>query len=85
MPASAAAVPGVTATTTVYSGQFEVRQLAVHAHGGIHRRTWPARVILRMTAGTSAALAQGELLIDSTTATAKHLAVGDTRPGDGSP
>jgi len=37
-------------------------------------------VILRMTSGTSAALAQGELLIDSTTAHNKHLAVGDTVP-----
>jgi putative ABC transport system permease protein len=35
-------------------------------------------VILRMTAGTPAALAQGELLIDSTTATSKHLSVGDS-------
>jgi putative ABC transport system permease protein len=35
-------------------------------------------VILRMTAGTAAALAQGELLIDSTTAASKHLSVGDT-------
>ena len=37
-------------------------------------------LILRMTAGTSAALAQGELLIDSTTAKSKHLSVGDTVP-----
>ncbi len=37
-------------------------------------------VNLRMTSGTSAALAQGELLIDSTTAQNKHLAVGDTEP-----
>jgi putative ABC transport system permease protein len=35
-------------------------------------------VILRMTAGTPAALAQGDLLIDSTTAKAKHLSVGGT-------
>ena len=33
-----------------------------------------------MTAGTSAALARGELLIDSTTAKSKHLSVGDTLP-----
>ena len=37
-------------------------------------------VILRMTAGSSAALGHGELLIDSTTATKNHLAVGDTVP-----
>ncbi len=39
-----------------------------------------ATVIVRMTAGSTAALAQGELLIDSTTATKDHLAVGDTVP-----
>jgi len=33
-----------------------------------------------MTSGTPAALARGELLIDSTTAQDKHLAVGDTAP-----
>jgi putative ABC transport system permease protein len=33
-----------------------------------------------MTSGTPAALARGELLIDSTTAQDKHLAVGDTVP-----
>jgi putative ABC transport system permease protein len=37
-------------------------------------------LILRMTAGTSAALARGDLLIDATTATSRHLAVGDTVP-----
>ena len=37
-------------------------------------------VILRMTSGTPAALSQGEMLIDSTTAQNKHLAVGDTVP-----
>ncbi len=33
-----------------------------------------------MTAGSTAALGQGELLIDSTTATKDHLSVGDTVP-----
>jgi len=37
-------------------------------------------VILRMTSGTPAALGQGDLLIDSTTAQKKNLAVGDTAP-----
>ena len=36
--------------------------------------------MLRMTSGTPAALDSGELLIDSTTAQNKHLAVGDTVP-----
>jgi putative ABC transport system permease protein len=37
-------------------------------------------VILRMTAGTPAALDAGDLLIDSTTASNDHLSVGDTVP-----
>ncbi len=37
-------------------------------------------VILRMTSGSAGNLAGGELLIDSTTATNKHLSVGDTVP-----
>jgi putative ABC transport system permease protein len=37
-------------------------------------------VLLRMTAGSSAALTQGELLIDATTAKTDHLSVGDTVP-----
>ena len=75
----ASAVPGVTATSDVYQGQFEfgstLSQLtAVSTHN------LASTVILRVTSGTSAALAQGELLIDSTTAQNKHLAVGDTAP-----
>ena len=37
-------------------------------------------VILNMTEGSSAALAAGELLIDTTTANSKHLAAGDVVP-----
>ena len=79
VPATASAVPGVTATTTVYGGQFEfghtLSQLAAVSTDHL-----ADTVILRMTAGTPAALGQGELLIDSTTATSKHLSVGDTVP-----
>jgi putative ABC transport system permease protein len=75
----ASAVPGVTATTTVYGGRFEfgstLSQLAAVSTDNL-----ADTVILRMTSGTQAALAQGELLIDSTTAQNKHLAVGDTVP-----
>ncbi len=79
VPATASAVPGVTTTTTVYGGQFELRNsiatlkavLVAHLAGTL---------ILRMTAGTPAALARGELLVDSATATSKHLSVGDTVP-----
>jgi putative ABC transport system permease protein len=79
VPAAASAVPGVTATTTVYSGQMELRSTLVTLKA-VSVAHLASTLILRMTAGTSAALAQGELLIDSTTATSKHLSVGDTLP-----
>jgi putative ABC transport system permease protein len=75
----ASAVPGVTATTTVYSGQFEFGN-TLSKLVAVSTDNLAATVILRMTSGTPAALAQGELLIDSTTAQNKHLAVGDTVP-----
>ena len=79
VPAKAAAVPGVTATTTVYSGQFEIRN-SLATLKAVTTAQLADTLILRMTEGTSAALARGELLVDSTTATSKHLAVGDTLP-----
>ena len=79
VPAAASAVPGVTATTTVYGGQFEFRN-TLSQLAAVSTDHLADTVILRMTAGTSAALGQGELLIDSTTATSKHLSVGDTVP-----
>jgi putative ABC transport system permease protein len=72
-------VAGVTATTTVYGGQFEFRN-TLSQLAAVSTNNLASTVILRMTSGTSAALAQGELLIDSTTAQNKHLTVGDTVP-----
>jgi putative ABC transport system permease protein len=43
-------------------------------------RNLGATVVLRMTAGSPAALDAGDLLIDSTTARSDHLSVGDTVP-----
>jgi putative ABC transport system permease protein len=77
VPAAASAVPGVTASTTVYSGQFEVQD-ALATLMAVSVAHLASTLILHMTAGTSAALAQGELLIDSATSTSKHLSVGDT-------
>jgi putative ABC transport system permease protein len=79
VPAKVSAVPGVTVTTTVYRSQFEVRG-ALATLTAVSTPHLAATVILRMTAGSSAALARGELLVDSTTAAAKHLSVGDTVP-----
>jgi putative ABC transport system permease protein len=79
VPARASAVPGVTVTTTVYGGQFEFRN-TLASLAAVSTEHLADTLILRMTSGTPAALAQGELLIDSTTAKTKHLAVGDTVP-----
>ncbi len=79
VPTKASAVPGVTATTTVYSGQFEV-QNSLATLNAVSTAHLAGTLILHMTAGTSAALTRGELLIDSTTAKSKHLSVGDTDP-----
>lgn len=79
VPAAAAGVPGVTTTTEVYGGQFELRH-DVKTLRGVSTPNLQRTVNFRMTAGSTAALARGELLVDSTTATDDHLAVGDTVP-----
>ena len=79
VPTTASAVPGVTTTTTFYGGPFEF-QNSLARLTAVSTDHLADTVILRMTTGTSAALAAGELLVDSTTATSKHLAVGDTVP-----
>ena len=77
VPATASAVPGVTATTTVYRSQFEFAG-SLATLTGVSTQQLADTLILRMTAGTPAALARGQLLIDATTAKSKHLSVGDT-------
>jgi len=79
IPRRVSAVPGVTVTTTVYRSQFEFGN-SLATLTGVSTQHLADTLILRMTAGTPAALAQGELLIDSTTAKSKHLSVGDTVP-----
>ena len=73
-------LPGVSTTTVVYQGQFEVRRslstltAATPAH-------LASTVSLHMTAGSGApAMAAGELLVDTTTATKDHVHVGSTVP-----
>jgi putative ABC transport system permease protein len=79
VPVAASKVPGVTAETTVYQGQFEV-QGSLQSLTGLDIKNLADTVILRMTSGSPAALASGGLLIDSTTAANKHLAAGDIVP-----
>jgi len=79
VPTAASAVPGVTAETTVYQGQFEV-QGSPQSLTGLATQTMADTVILRMTSGSAGTLADGALLIDSTTAASKHLVSGDMIP-----
>jgi putative ABC transport system permease protein len=79
VPAKASSVPGVTAESTVYQGQFEV-QGTLQTLTAVSTPNLADTVILRMTSGSPGALADGQLLIDSTTANSKHLSVGDTVP-----
>jgi putative ABC transport system permease protein len=77
---AAARLPGVTAVSTVYAGQFEF-QRSVSNLASVSAEHLAQTVILRMDSGTSApALAAGELLVDTTTANSKHLSVGNVVP-----
>ena len=70
-------VPGVTTATAFYDGRFEAGD-TLTTLTAVSTDHLADTVILRMTAGTAAALARGELLIDTTTATSQHLTVGGT-------
>jgi len=76
---AAASVHGVTATSTVYQDQFELKG-SLENLTAVSTRDLSATVILDMTEGSSSTLADGQLLIDTTTANSKHLAVGDVVP-----
>jgi putative ABC transport system permease protein len=77
--AKAAAVPGVTESTAVYTGQCEIRGV-ISSLTAVATPHLSDTAILRMTAGSAAALSQGQLLIDTNTAKQDHLSVGDTVP-----
>jgi putative ABC transport system permease protein len=77
VPAKVSSLPGITAATTVYDGQFEF-QKSLASLAAVSTANLADRLILRMTSGTPAALAKGELRIASSTANSRHLAVGDT-------
>ena len=69
-------LPGVGTVTTVYQGQFELGS-SLSSLIGVTPTELSQTVHLAITAGTgSPALAAGELLTDTTTASAKHLSVG---------
>ena len=73
-------VPGVTTSTVVYQGQFEVGSslstLVAATPAGL-----ASTVSLHLTAGRgAAAMAAGELLVDSHTASSDHVHVGSVVP-----
>ena len=73
-------LPGVGTVTTVYKGQFEVRG-SLSGVDGVTPANLSHTVNLALTAGRGTpALAAGELLIDTTTASADHLSVGSVVP-----
>jgi putative ABC transport system permease protein len=77
---AAARVPGVTAVSTVYNGEFQFQQ-SLATLTAVSPVQLPATIILRMDSGSGApALAAGQLLIDSNAATSKHLGVGSVVP-----
>jgi putative ABC transport system permease protein len=77
---SVSEVPGVTASATVYHGQFEFKD-SLASVVGVSTDHLADTVILSMQAGTSqAALAAGQMLIDATTAKNDGLSVGSVVP-----
>ena len=73
-------LPGVTTTTTVYRGQFEFRgslsSLAAASPAGLSQT-----VNLHVTSGSGApAMAAGQLLVDTNTASSDGLSVGSVVP-----
>jgi putative ABC transport system permease protein len=76
---AAAAAPGVSATSTVYSDQFEFQD-SVSSLTAVSTDDLADTIKLRMQSGSSQALSAGELLIDTTTANTKHLSVGSVEP-----
>jgi putative ABC transport system permease protein len=76
VPASVASLPGVTATSTVYRGQFEFRG-KLSSLTGVTAAGLPETVNLHVVSGAGpAALAAGRLLIDAMTAANDHLRLG---------
>ena len=75
-----AKVPGVSRVSNIYSGQFKIRQ-SVAVLTSVASSDLSSAVILQMSAGVAAkSLADGGLLIDTTTANSQHLVVGSVVP-----
>ncbi len=80
VPAIVSRLPGVTATTVVFKGDFDVRgslsSLAAVSTAGLSQT-----VDLHLIAGRgTAAMAAGQLLVDTNTASSDHLHIGSELP-----
>ncbi len=75
----AAAAPGVTASSSIYTGKFELKG-ELNTLTATSTKDLSKTVNLAMAEGTSGSLAAGQLLIDTTTASAKNLHVGNVVP-----
>ncbi len=79
VPKAVSSVPGVTASTVVYAGQFEFKQ-SIENLKAVSTYHLSKTLILNMASGSAGSLAAGDLLIDTTTANSNHLTVGDRVP-----
>jgi putative ABC transport system permease protein len=78
--AAVSRIPGVSTVTNVYKGQFELRG-SLSSLDAVNPAGLRRTVHLAITAGSGApALAAGQLLIDTTTASAKRFSVGSVVP-----
>jgi len=72
-------VPGVQTVSTVYIGEFEFKT-SPSTLTAVSAYRLADTVIVQLTSGSTAALAAGDLLVDTTTANSNHLVVGDRVP-----
>ena len=80
VPAIVSRLPQVTATSVIYNGQFDVNG-TVTTLDAVSPAHLAQTLDLHITAGTGPqAMAAGQLLIDSVTATSDHLDVGSSVP-----
>ena len=79
LASAVAHVPGVTSSLVGYSGQFEIRG-SVETLKGVPVHDLAQTVDLHLTSGSVSGLANGELLVDSSTASSDHLHVGSRVP-----
>ena len=79
VPKVVSRVPGVTASSIVYGGEFEFQQSLVSLRG-LSTPGLSQTLILDVTSGSIASMNDGDILIDTSTADSDNLHVGDVVP-----